>query len=178
MSTHKGQPPRLVQHATMKMQPIGHPPPNKCTKQPKPATEVQLKWRCLAKMGDIATESTKTQVPPKINFNHCHSSIKGSQNSNGHGPYHHHGTRLILTSYSLVCEDIRLIMQSWRANFAIIAKVEKWMGQRSCMHVVLTTKMKQICRATCKYREAISKKNGNGRFVVFLGLEGLLAHHK
>ena len=78
-STHIGQPLTPMQHATMKTQPIGHPPSNKCTKQPKPATKVQPKWRCLAGTDDIATESTKSHVPPEMGFNHRHSNIKGSQ---------------------------------------------------------------------------------------------------
>ena len=100
-STHIWQPPKPVQHATMKTQPIGHPAPNKCTEQPKPTTKVQLKWHCLAGMIDIATESTKTHLPPEMGFNHRHSNIKdnqkedSSQNGSGHGRYQHHGTRLI-----------------------------------------------------------------------------------
>ena len=73
--------------ATINTQPIGHPPPNKSTEELEPTTEVQPKWQCLAKTGDIATKSTKTQVPPKMGFNRCHSNIKGSQNDNGHGLY-------------------------------------------------------------------------------------------
>ena len=75
-STHIGQPPKPVQHATMKTQPIGHPPPNKCTEQPRPTSEVQQNGRCLAKTCDIATNSSKTQVPPKNGFQSLSSQHK------------------------------------------------------------------------------------------------------
>lgn len=143
-STHTQQPPRPVQHATVKRQPIGHPPPKKCTHHRETTTEMLLKWQCLVETIDMATRSTKNQVPPERSFHHPHSNRNDiqnggfSQNGNGHDYYQHRGTRLFWTCFPLVLAQ-RLREIGCRSHGVVWPHMAAYIGIRQPLCLTLLT---------------------------------------